>query len=65
MVVSFMDSLQGRILQAHMTNSGLIIKKSKLYDFDRQADFEKSMTLFSRYMACDRIGNTRKFVNLT
>ncbi|KAJ9230638.1 hypothetical protein DTO271D3_6781 [Paecilomyces variotii] len=62
MVVSFMDSLQGRILQAHMTNSGLIIKKSKLHDFDRQADFEKSMTLFSRYMACDRIGNTRKFV---
>jgi len=63
MVVSFMDSLQGRILQAHVTDSQLVIKKSKLYDFDEQADCKRSMTLFTQHMACDRIGNTRQIVS--
>lgn len=60
MVVSFMRSLQGRILQAHVTSSGIVIKKSKLYDFEKQTDFEQSITLFTRYVAGDRIGDTRQ-----
>lgn len=60
MLVSFMGSLKGRILQAHVTDSGLVIKKSKLYDFDKQVDFERSITLFTRHMASDRIGDTRQ-----
>ncbi|GAD95905.1 hypothetical protein PMAA_014700 [Paecilomyces variotii No. 5] len=63
MVVSFMNSLRGRILQAHVTDNELVINKSKLYDFDKQADFERSITLFTRHMACDRIGDTRQVVS--
>ncbi|KAL1872159.1 hypothetical protein Plec18167_006762 [Paecilomyces lecythidis] len=61
MVVSFMDSLQGRIVMANMTNDGLLIHKSKLYDFRTQEEFDASMPVFTRYMAGYRIGDTRQF----
>lgn len=62
MIFSFMDSFQGRVLQAHVTDNGISIKKSKLYNFKIQTELEDSMDLFSRYMAGYRIGDTRKFV---
>jgi hypothetical protein len=49
-------------LQAHITNRGLVVQKTKLYNFGIQTKFEESIALFSRYMACDRVGDTRKLV---
>ncbi|KAJ9235411.1 hypothetical protein DTO169E5_6127 [Paecilomyces variotii] len=62
MIFSFMNSFQGRVLQAHVTDSGISIKKSELYNFKTHTELEDSMTLFSRYMAGYRIGDTEKFV---
>lgn len=57
-----MNSFQGRVLQAHVTDNGISIKKSELYNFKTHTELEDSMTLFSRYMAGYRIGDTEKFV---
>ncbi|KAL1847480.1 hypothetical protein Plec18170_008593 [Paecilomyces lecythidis] len=59
-----MKSFQGRILQAHVTNNALLIQKSKLLTFRTQEEFDRSMSLCLRWMASDRVGNTRKQVRL-
>ncbi|KAJ9396092.1 hypothetical protein DTO282F9_6935 [Paecilomyces variotii] len=50
------------ITPAHVTDNGISIKKSELYNFKTHTELEDSMTLFSRYMAGYRIGDTEKFV---
>lgn len=64
MIISFMNSFQGRILQAHVTDSELLIQKTKLHSFRTQSEFEQSMQLFLRYIASDRVGDTRQLVSL-
>ena len=64
MVVSSMGSKEGRIVQAHVTNSGVVVQKSKLYSFKSAKDLKNSGDLFSRYMASRRIGDTRRHVSL-
>lgn len=58
-----MGSMQGRILQSHVTNNGLVIRKTKLHSFQTLQDLKQSTDLFSRYMASDRVGDTRQFVS--
>ncbi|GAD99544.1 hypothetical protein NFIA_002260 [Paecilomyces variotii No. 5] len=64
LLISFMDSFHGRILQAHTTNDGLVIQKSRLCSFRTQQEFDKSMSLFLRWMASERVGNTHQQVQL-
>ncbi|KAJ9267592.1 hypothetical protein DTO212C5_5950 [Paecilomyces variotii] len=64
LVISFMNSFQGRILQAHVTNNALLLQKSKLFTFRTKAEFHKSMSLFLRWIASDRVGNTHQQVRL-
>ncbi|KAJ9364437.1 hypothetical protein DTO280E4_1683 [Paecilomyces variotii] len=59
LLISFMN-FQGRILQAYATNDGLVIQKSKLCSFRTQEEFEKSMSLFLRWIASERVGDTYK-----
>lgn len=59
-----MNSFQGRILQAHVTNNALLLQKSKLFTFRTKEEFHKSMSLFLRWIASDRVGNTHKQVQL-
>lgn len=59
-----MNSFQGRILQAHVTNNALLLQKSKLFTFRTKAEFHKSMSLFLRWIASDRVGNTHQQVRL-
>lgn len=57
-------NFQGRILQAYATNDGLVIQKSKLCSFRTQEEFDKSISLFLRWIASERVGNTYKQVRL-
>lgn len=58
MIFSFMGNQQGRILQAHFGKQGLVIRKSKLYDFSSEAKAEKPTELFLQYMASEIQGLT-------
>ncbi|KAJ9222823.1 hypothetical protein DTO169C6_4838 [Paecilomyces variotii] len=64
LVVSFMESFQGRIMQAHATEDGLLIQKTKLHSFRTQDEFDQSMPFFVRYTASDRVGDTKQRVLL-
>ena len=58
MVLSFMGNMQGRILHAHFNDKGLIIRKSRLYDFSTEEKADKSTELFLQYMASKMEGET-------
>ncbi|GAD97656.1 hypothetical protein NFIA_002260 [Paecilomyces variotii No. 5] len=62
MIFSFVNSFQRRVLQTRVTDNGISVQKSELYNFRTQNDFEDSVGLFSRYMASTRMGDTRKLV---
>lgn len=62
MLVSSMDSMEGRILQAHASDNGVIIRKTKLCSFKSRQDAMSSGDLFCRYIASQRIGDTRRYM---
>lgn len=54
---SFMRNRQGRILQAHMKDNGLVIRRSKLFAFSGGHD--APFNLFLRHMVGNLQGSTR------
>lgn len=54
LAISFTGNRHGRILQAHMDRTGLVIRKSKLYDFSQQRNAH--LGLFLRQMTCSLQG---------
>lgn len=54
--ISFTGSRHGRILQAHMDHHGLVIRKSKFYDFSQQRNAH--LGFFLRQMTCGLQGST-------
>lgn len=58
MVFSFIGEKKGRILQAHFSYNGLVIRKSKLYDFSTAEKAKPHIELFLQYMASDTVGDT-------
>lgn len=59
MVFSFTGQRKGRILQAYESKEGLVIRKSKLFDFSTWEEAEKSINLFVQFMASDPVGDTK------
>lgn len=47
-----MGDKRGRIIQAHFGQEGLVIRKSKLYDFAEYNNAQKHMELFLQHMTC-------------
>lgn len=60
MLFSFMGGTQGRILQAYTNNEGLVIQKSKLYDFSTLENFREFINLFLRYLTSNAVGDTQQ-----
>lgn len=56
LAISFTGNRLGRILQAHMDHHGLVIRKSKFYDFSQQRNAH--LGLFLRQMTCGLQGST-------
>lgn len=50
LAISFTGNRHGRILQTHMDCTGLVIRKSKLYEFSQQRNVY--LGLFLRQMTC-------------
>lgn len=55
MLFSFMGKLKGRILQAHISEEGIVIRKSELFDFSTWEKAEPNLNIFLQFL-----GNTPK-----
>lgn len=58
---TFSDDLHGRILQAYYNETGLVIRKSKLYEFTTEEKCTQNLNFFLQYLTCSLEGSTRIF----
>lgn len=58
---TFSDDLHGRILQAYYNETGLVIRKSKLYEFTTEEKCTQNLNFFLQYLNCSLEGPTRIF----
>jgi hypothetical protein len=56
-----MGGWKARVLQAHSTELGIVIRKTRLYDFSTWAQAKGSFDLCLRLMASVPIGDTRRY----
>lgn len=59
MIFTFSDDQHGRNLQAHYDSEGLVIRKSKLYEFTTEEKCTQNLNFFLQYLTCSLEGPTR------
>lgn len=60
MAITFFGRMKARVIEAHTSQQGMIIKKTELFDFSTNELANKSMDTLLGFMCADLIGDFRE-----
>lgn len=60
MAITLFGGMKARVIEAHTSQQGIVIKKIELFDFSTNESANKSMDTLLGFMCADLIGDPRE-----